>query len=246
MAYSSAEKDFYQRHYQGELRLAQRGTLPATEAAWFAPGKRYSLLLSELDPNARYGTAVEIGCSSGDCIVFLGSRFSFDKLIGVDIAFPDDAQTQLDGVQFMQANSNERLPLDDGSVDVYVAMMVIEHLFDPFHAFREIKRLLSPQGRAFVNLPLVTSIKNRLRLLSGRLPVTSVPFERWLVDREWDGNHLHYFSVDSIHRLAALHGLSVTQTAGVGSHHRLKSMAPRLLANELSFVLQHQAGSVAA
>ena len=66
-------------------------------------------------------------------------------------------------------------------------MMVIEHLFDPFHAFREIERVLSPTGQGFINLPLVTSLKNRLRLLGGNLPVTSVSFDRWLVDKEWDG-----------------------------------------------------------
>lgn len=241
MSYSSAEKDFYQRHYQGGLKLARPASLADTEARHFAPGKRYHLLMSELDPQAQYGTAVEIGCSGGDCIVYLGSRMRFEKLIGIDIAFPDGMNKEAGGVQFMQSNGNERLPLADASIDVYVAMMVIEHLFDPFFAFREIQRVLAPGGRAFVNLPLVTSLKNRLRLLSGRLPVTSVPFERWLVDKEWDGNHLHYFSVDAIHRLAELSGLRVTTLAGVGTQHRLKSLAPRLLANELSFVLEHRA-----
>ena len=57
----------------------------------------------------------------------------------------------------MAANFNHALPLEDGFVDVFIAMMVIEHLFDPFHAFREIRRLLAPNGFAVINLPLVTS-----------------------------------------------------------------------------------------
>ena len=240
MAYSSAEKEFYQRHYAGGLGSAKRATVSDTEARHFVPGKRYHLIMSELDPQRQYGTAVEIGCSDGDCAVFIGNRFKFDKVVGVDIAFPDDMQQETAGVTFMQANSNEKLPLADGSIDVYVAMMVIEHLFDPFHAFREIKRMLSPDGKAFVNLPLVTSIKNRLRLLCGRVPVTSVPFDRWFDDKEWDGNHLHYFSVDSIRRLAALNGLEVTRLACVGPNHQVKNLAPSFLANELSFVLKHR------
>ena len=246
MAYSSAEKEFYQRHYQGGLKVARPVSASDTEAAYFAPGKRYHLLLSELSKEKRYGTAVEIGCSGGDCIAYLGSQFKFDKLIGLDIAFPDGMQQKVGAVEFMQANSNEKLPLADGSVDVFVAMMVIEHLFDPFHAFKEIERVLSPKGQAFVNLPLVTSIKNRLRLLTGRLPVTSVPFGRWLVDKEWDGNHLHYFSMDSIERLCGLSGLELTRVVGVGSHHKLKTMAPTLLANEVSFVVQRIGTGVAA
>lgn len=239
MAYSSSEKAFYQRHYEGGLELAPVASPDAVKAANYAPGKRYHLLLSELKAGQRYGTAVEIGCADGDCIRYLASQFQFDQVVGIDIAFADGMAKEVGGVQFLQANSNERLPLEDSSVDVYIAMMVIEHLFDPFHSFKEIKRVLSPTGQAYVNLPLVTSIKNRFRLLMGKLPVTSVPFERWLEDKEWDGNHLHYFSVDAIERLAALCGLKVTKVAGVGSNYKLKTMMPRLLANELSFVLEH-------
>ena len=240
MAYSSAEKEFYQRHYEGGLSVATRASIAETEAKHFLPGKRYHLLLSELDPNRQYGTAVEIGCADGDCVAVLAARLKFRKIIGIDIAFPDEMQQEIDGIQFMQANSNEKLPLEDGSVDVYVAMMVIEHLFDPFHAFSEIKRLLSPSGQAFVNLPLVTSIKNRLRLLTGRVPVTSVAFDRWFDDKEWDGNHLHYFSLDAIRKLADKFGLEVGKTACIGSNHKLKDLAPTFLANELSFILQHR------
>lgn len=244
MAYASSEKEFYQRHYRGALQAEGQATLEEIKAAHYLPGRRYHLLLSELRKDTRYGTVVEIGCAQGDCLLFLASEFDFAKAIGIDIAFPNDMQYERDGVHFMQANSNQPLPLEDSSVDVYVAMMVIEHLFDPFQAFEEIRRVLSPSGRAFINLPLVTSMKNRLRLLRGKLPETSVPFERWLVDREWDGNHLHYFSLDSIRRLAASHGLRLTRLAGVGAGYRLKTMLPSLLASELSFVVEHAHGKV--
>lgn len=242
MTYASAEKRFYQQHYQGGLQPATDAELAAAAASYFAPGKRYRLLLDELEPGREYGTAVEIGCSKGECLAYLGSQRRFKALIGIDIAFADGMSRQVGNVRFMQANSNDGLPLDDGSVDVVVAMMVIEHLFCPFHAFREVARVLSPQGQGFINLPLVTSVKNRLRLLVGRLPVTSVPFERWLAEREWDCNHLHYFSMDAIHRLCALSGLRVTRVAGVGRLHGLKTRWPSLLADEVSFVVQRGQG----
>lgn len=239
MAYSSAEKEFYQRHYQGALKINNSANLSEIEKTFFSPGKRYHIVCSELNVQKQYGTAVEIGCSDGDCMVYLGSRFKFKKLIGIDIAFPDDMHQEIGGVNYIQANSNDPLPLDDASVDVYVAMMVIEHLFDPFQSFAEIKRILSPSGQAFVNLPLVTSLKNRYRLMTGRLPITSVPFKRWLVDREWDGNHLHYFSMDAIQQLAKLSGLRVARASGVGRFHQLKTLAPSWLASEVSFSLTH-------
>ena len=70
-------------------------------------------------------------------------------------------------------------------VDHLIAMMVIEHLFDPFHAFREIKRCVSNRGAAYVNLPLVTGLRNRARLLIGKIPETSIRYERWFAN--WNG-----------------------------------------------------------
>ncbi len=118
-------------------------------------------------------------------------------------------------------------------------MMVIEHLFDPFHAFREIKRTLSLGGSAFVNLPLVTGVKNRMRLLFGYIPETSIAYGSWFEREEWDGNHLHYFSMRSIYDLARKSGLRVTDVRGVGAFYKCKSWMPGFLASEVTFQLQH-------
>jgi hypothetical protein len=98
--------------------------------------------------------------------------------------------------------------------------------------------VLKSGGVAFVNLPLVTAVGNRLRLALGVLPITSSPYPMWFASKEWDGNHLHYFSVASIRELAAATGLAVTEVRGVGRFHRLKSAVPSLLASEITFALR--------
>lgn len=90
---------------------------------------------------------------------------------------------------------------------------------------------------AYVNLPLVTSLKNRLRLLAGFVPVTSISFDKWFDERGWDGNHLHYFSLAAIRRLAKACGLRVLDVRGVGSFHLLKSAWLSLSASEITFSL---------
>jgi SAM-dependent methyltransferase len=188
--------------------------------------------------NEHGSTVAEVGCSDGHSLMFLKRNFGFSRAVGLDIAI--QRPETVNGVEFLPANFNEELPLEEGSTDVFIAMMVIEHLFDPFHAFREIKRVLSPVGFAAVNLPLVTGIKNRLRLVLGQLPETSVGFERWLTDEEWDGNHLHYFSLSSIHALASKTGLRVGEISAVGRGYRLKELFPSLLASEITFKLSHK------
>ena len=62
-------------------------------------------------------------------------------------------------------------------------MIVIEHLFDPLKNFKKVFDLLSDDGVAFINLPLVTSLKNRFRLLFGNLPETSDSYDNWFKNR---------------------------------------------------------------
>ncbi len=59
-------------------------------------------------------------------------KFEFSRAIGLDVAILEDQL--FNGVELKVANFNEVLPLEDNSVNVFIAMMVIEHLFDPFHA----------------------------------------------------------------------------------------------------------------
>jgi SAM-dependent methyltransferase len=181
------------------------------------------------------GVIAELGCSQGDALKWLAANFRFERLIGFDIAIDRPEAAAPGGVEFVATNLNDALPLGSASVDVVVAMMVVEHLFDPFQAFSEIARVLSLDGFAVINLPLVTSLKNRWRLMRGQLPQTSVAYSRWLVDREWDGNHLHYFSVSSIRDLLSACGLQMGEHQGVGRAHIFKTRFPSFLANELSF-----------
>jgi len=232
------EQQFYSKHYGDGLVLDTPYDERVTWERFFAPGRRYHLVERMLkEYRGRQELLVEVGCGQADTLRYISDKHSFGRVVGIDLAIP--ASTIHAGVEFLPSNINVGLPFEDGSVDVLIAMMVIEHLFDPFFAFGEIKRTLSPSGLVFVNLPLVTSVRNRWRLLLGKLPTTSVGFHAWFRMKEWDGNHLHYFSIDAIKALAAATGLEARSFAGVGRYEALKSMFPGLLAGEITFVLRH-------
>jgi cyclopropane fatty-acyl-phospholipid synthase-like methyltransferase len=237
----SAEADFYKAHYGGGVGV---GATPHKVFAreMLAPGKRYGLVTEHLTRDyGSGGCLVEIGCGGGEALIILSESRQFDRIVGVDIALdPRCLQPGTTaGLEFVNSNLNEKWPLADNEVDHLIAMMVIEHLFDPFHAFQEIQRCLSARGAAYVNLPLVTGLRNRIRLLFGILPETSTSYEQWFQKREWDGNHLHYFSLRSIHDLARSCGLRVTEVRGVGALYQLKTRFPSLLAAEVTFRMQH-------
>ena len=166
----SAEAEFYKKHYAGGVGI---GATPLEVFAreMLGPGKRYGLVAEHiLMREAAGGCFAEIGCGGGEALLILAKARHFDRIRGVDIALapPCGQRGDAEAVEFLSANLNAKWPFRDGEVDHLIAMMVIEHLFDPFHAFCEIKRCLSSRGSAYINLPLVTGLRNRARLLVGQ------------------------------------------------------------------------------
>jgi SAM-dependent methyltransferase len=139
----------------------------------------------------------------------------------------------------MAHDLNYDLPFPDEAFDVSIAMMVIEHLFDPFHSFREIARTTKRGGYVFVNLPMLSSFKNRALLAAGRLPMTSS--RNWWQHEEWDGGHLHYFTLPSVRPLGEKYGLVLSRVYPVEQHVGLKALWPSMLCHELSFLFRRAA-----
>ena len=237
---SQFDLEFYKKHYGGLEALNEASA--EDNAQYLKPGSRYWLAGERIIRRAEPGQLIaEMGCGDARMLFEISRRANIENAIGVDGAYVDE---QVFGsVKLLSANLNEPWPLEDGSVDHMMSMMVIEHLFDPFFCFREIRRALSPTGRAYINLPLVTGFANRLRLLRGDLPITSRQTDVWFEDKEWDGGHLHYFSLPMIRRLAAFSGLEVEEIVGVGTMHRLKTAFPHFLASEITFSLKHSGSS---
>tara|TARA_R110000868_G_scaffold32036_8_gene116944 strand:- start:9255 stop:9941 length:687 start_codon:yes stop_codon:yes gene_type:complete len=223
-------KPFYDRNaaFVPELQDVEQA-----RAELLTPGTRYFCVTDALsDPGSL--SALELGFGS-----IMRARY-FASIFGKFEAADISASVLLDGrdagFSYRDVNLDEGWPFEDSSADVVMAMMVFEHLFDPFHSFGELARILKPSGKAFVNLPNVGSIKCRWDLLRGRLPMTSTA--DWFELRQWDGGHLHYFTVGEVRRLAAFSGLKVTQIYPVGGRLWLKKLWPGLFCHEISYVLE--------
>ena len=225
-------KEFYDRHHGAKSAGAAASTEESLRQLR-ARGSRYFCVFDQV-PHPETADALELGFGYPSISNALASVFK--SYCAIDVA----AQTILSrypgpvAFKYQSADLNRDFPVPDASVDVVIAMMVIEHLFDPFHSFAEVARICRPEGLACINLPLVTSIKNRLSLLAGRLPMTST--REWFEQREWDGGHLHYFDIALVRRLAALYGLRLKAVYPVGRAYALKALAPSFFCGELSFV----------
>lgn len=223
---------FYARH-RDRTASAVEAAAAGLSTALASGSHRYSAVYEALKATPA-DDALELGYGGGAIVAALAplaARYAI-----VDVVERTGSGTLPANVSAHLANLDNRFPFADARFDTIVAMMVIEHLYDPFHAFAEIARVARPGARIFVNLPNIAALKCRLQLLVGRMPVTSSP--DWFANREWDGNHLHYFTVADVRRIAGLYGLRVTAVRPVGRLTALKRLRPALLCHEITYVLE--------
>ncbi|ALG68556.1 class I SAM-dependent methyltransferase [Beggiatoa leptomitoformis] len=228
-------KDFYT---DAHVKIASvQKNLSCSEQAKFTQemstkGHRYFCIFDTLTALKELN-AVELGFGYVSFAMALSSLFK--EYTAVDVA----ASTIMQGfptvdLTYKDADLNEDFPFSDNQFDVVIGMMILEHLFDPFHSFKEIARICKPNGYLFINLPNITSMRCRLDLLMGKMPFTGDKY--WFERRMWDSAHLHYFDIKHVKMVAELSGLTLVNIYPVGRFYGLKKYFPNLLCHEISYV----------
>ena len=146
----SISEDFYQRSqdiYAGSV--PDRVTVPS----------RYQAAADYLR-NAQPARVVELGFGLSSPIIemcrHVGSMDVIDIVPDLLDGLPKNCRGHVE-------NLDNPLPFANGEIDCVLAMMIFEHLYNPFQSFSELARILKPGGIAFVNLPNVASIKTEPR-----------------------------------------------------------------------------------
>ena len=172
---------------------------------------------------------LDIGCWDGTFLEQVRAAQLYTELYGTDL--PEDAikTAHARGFQVRRVDFNsESLPFEDGFFDAVTMLAVLEHLFDPFTAIREVRRVLKPGGELVIDVPNVASFTNRSRILFGRLPVTST-------GEGWDGGHLHYFTRVAFDRFLTNEGFNILSRRTSGGGAWLRERWISLLGGELIF-----------
>lgn len=112
-----------------------------------------------LDKLARDSVIIDIGCRHGYFLKRL-TDIGFQNVHGVDNV------GQAGDFSFHQVDLNhERLPFADASIDVVNCVQTLHALENPFHAMREIKRVLKPDGLFIFNVININNLQERLNFL---------------------------------------------------------------------------------
>jgi SAM-dependent methyltransferase len=91
--------------------------------------------------------ALDVGCGTGALLELLVERLGADHVEGVDPseAFVAATRERFPRVRIQQASA-ESLPIDDDSVDVAIAQLVVHFMRDPVRGISEMARVTRPGG----------------------------------------------------------------------------------------------------
>ena len=96
---------------------------------------------------------LDYGCGPGHDVVGFGHFSNPERLIGMEVSSTSlkeaRARVALHGInaELMLIDENDAgIPLDDDSVDYIHSSGVMHHIRDPFPVFRELRRVLKPDG----------------------------------------------------------------------------------------------------
>lgn len=94
---------------------------------------------------------------------------------------------------FLKADlSFDRLPFEEGSFDLIIALQVLEHVENPWHATREFFRVLKKGGLCIISIPRADALSYRWSYLIRKTPdIFHMP----------TNNDVNFFIPDLLHRL---------------------------------------------
>ncbi|MBD2743505.1 class I SAM-dependent methyltransferase [Coleofasciculus sp. FACHB-1120] len=230
---------FYEKY---AVEYAKNASIPepiAFSGTWGSK-TRIQLAYEMLAPYAPFDSFFDVGCGNLSNLVTLQNLFN--KGFGIDIVAYPTWKLLEDKLSTYQHNLNsESLPFPNEMFDAVTILMVLEHVFDPFTVIEEISRVTKVKGYLVINVPNIAYIKHRLGLLVGKLPITST-VKCWEM-REWDGGHIHYFTLERLTWLLNKFGnYQVLQVQGSGKLGKLKRLLPGVLCSDLQILCQKVGG----
>ncbi len=118
------------------------------------------------------------------------------------------AKIDLDKGDFKVDLQKDKIPFEDKYFDIVTAIELIEHIWDVDRLLKDIKRVLTKDGRLIISTPNLCSLGRRLMMLIGRNPYV----ENFLYPNE--AGHVKHYTIKDFKYLMKKNGFMVDKVLG--------------------------------
>lgn len=160
--------------------------------------KTFKILKKFLKNNGKF---LDIGCGYGFILKKIAKEYKKIELYGVDVK-PGIKNYLNKNVNFLLADCYS-LPFENEQFDYVALFEVVEHLYNPLYALREVNRVLKPGGLLFISTPNLTRFAVLFSLILNKSPFKDIK------NFEINGaSHLREFSCEELKELLFLSNFS--------------------------------------
>jgi SAM-dependent methyltransferase len=160
----------------------------------YAPNFR-RWMATELGDLPNTSPVIEVGCGDASFTTDLAKYSSYVTAIDISAGQITENAGRFPGITFRQHDVSERFPFVDASFEVVWCSEVLEHLFDPVFALREMYRVLRPGGRLLITVPYHGRFKNLL-----------IALFKWDVHFAPSNPHIRFYTSRSLSRIVSAAG----------------------------------------
>lgn len=151
------------------------------------------------------GRVIELGSGLGFNLEELASKY---RTFGIEGLAEAARQASARGIETIQADLENAIPLPAGEWDAALCLDVLEHLVNPLSCIREAHRLLTPSGILIINIPNHFTLSSRLRMFFGK----DMDAPRFFPESDvWNYPHIRFFKASSLKHTLQLGGFSVIE-----------------------------------
>lgn len=206
MSTTQQQKEYYEK-YWAEGRTGYSG-----DSQGYAANFR-NWMHAELKDLPRDAKLLEVGCGDGAFTKTLAEYSQYVTAIDISAGQIEQNSKHYPEIFFLQHDVSERLPFEDESFDAIWCSEVLEHLFDPGFALREMYRVMVPDGRLLVTVPYHGRFKNLL-----------IAMCRWDEHFAPTQPHLRFFTRNTLQQLAGRAGFTGIETHTCGMNRPLRDL----------------------
>ena len=167
----------------------------------------------ELKDLAPASQILEVGCGDASFTTCLAEYSQSVTAIDISERQIEENSGRYPEIHFLQHDVAEPLPFANESFDVIWCSEVLEHLFAPDFALKEIFRVLTPRGRLLVTVPYHGGMKNVL-----------IALFKWNEHFTPSNPHIRFFTRDTLTKIAADAGFQKIRTSTCGMDRPLRDL----------------------